>query len=263
MSQRDRSFRVEAIVLKHTEFGEADRILSLYTRERGKLRAMVKGARKVRSRKAGHVEPFTLVTLQLAKGRNWYIVTQAEAKNTHQALREDLESIGYAAYIAELLDKFTYDEGHEHNAIYPLLVKTFDRLNRDIDPQITVRYYEIQMLDLLGFRPELQTCVVSDDEIIAQDQFFSVSLGGVVSPEHGKNLPGTTPISVQALKYLRFFQRSRFQDALIANISPEIHRELEVLMQHYVTYQLERGLNSPAFLRRVRHQKENAKNSPD
>ncbi len=259
MSRKDRSFRVESIVLKHTEYGEADRILNLYTRERGKLRAMVKGARKVRSRKAGHVEPFTRVTLQLATGRNWYIVTQAEAKNTHTALREDLEKIGYAAYIAELLDKFTYDEGHEHSALYPLLVKTYDRLNRDIDPQITVRYYEIQMLDLLGFRPELQNCVVSDEEIIAQDQYFSVSLGGVVAPEHGKILPGATPVSMTTLKYLRFFQRSRFQDALVANISSEIHRELEVLMQHYITYQLERGLNSPAFIRRVRHQKENTK----
>ncbi len=255
MPSKIRSLRVEAVVLKHTEYGEADRMLSLYTRERGKIRALVKGARKVRSRKAGHVEPFTRVSLQLAIGRNWYIVTQAEALNSHASLRENLESIGYAAYVSELLDKFTYDEGHEHNSLYPLLVQTLERLDQDIDPQIIVRYYEIQMLDLLGFRPELQTCVISEEDIIAQDQFFSASLGGVVSPKHGKNLAGATPVSMQALKYLRFFQRSRFKESLIAKISPEVHHELEVLMQHYVSYQLERGLNSPKFIRRVRHEK--------
>lgn len=254
MSRESRSIRVEAIVLKHTEYGEADRMLNLYTRERGKIRALVKGARKVRSRKAGHVEPFTRVTLQLAIGRHWYIVTQAEAQDTYNALRENLESIGYGSYVVELLDKFTYDEGHEHNALYPLLVQTLNRLNQGIDPQVTVRYYEIQMLDLLGFRPELQYCVVSEEEIIAQNQYFSASLGGVISPEHGKTLPGATPVSMHALKYLRHFQRSRFREALIAKISPEIHHELEVLMQHYITYQLERALNSPSFLRRVRRE---------
>jgi DNA repair protein RecO (recombination protein O) len=257
MPSKIRSFRVEAVVLKHTEYGEADRMLSLYTRERGKIRALVKGARKVRSRKAGHVEPFTRVSLQLAIGRNWYIVTQAEAINPHASLREDLETIGYAAYVSELLDKFTYDEGHEHNSLYPLLVQTLERLDRDMDPQIAVRYYEIQMLDLLGFRPELQNCVISENEIIAQDQFFSASLGGVVSPKHGKSLAGATPVSMQALKYLRFFQRSRFKEAQVAKIPPEIQHEIEVLMQHYITYQLERALNSPKFLRRVRQ--ENAK----
>ena len=72
------SFRVEAVVLRHSDWGEADRILTLYTRERGKVRAIAKGARKIRSRKAGHLEPFTRVTLQLAKGHDLLIVTQAD-----------------------------------------------------------------------------------------------------------------------------------------------------------------------------------------
>ena len=71
-----RSFRVEAIVLRHRDWGDADRLLALYTRQRGKIRAVAKGARKVRSRKAGHLQPFTQITLQLARARGPYIITQ-------------------------------------------------------------------------------------------------------------------------------------------------------------------------------------------
>lgn len=232
-------------------------MLTIYTRQKGKVRALAKGVRKVRSRMGGHVEPFTRVSLLLAVGRHWYVVSQAEAKDTFAALREDLEVVGYASYVVELLDKFTYEEEENAN-LFLLIAKTLERLNRGEDPLLTVRYYEIRLLDLLGFRPELKRCIVSEEKIQPEDQYFSATLGGVVSPAHGKNLPGAVPISMRALKYLRHFQRSSFRQAARARIAPEIQQELEVLMQYYLTFLLERGLNSPAFLRRVRGEKQNA-----
>ena len=254
MARKIRSFRAEGIVLKHNDYGEADRLLTIYTRQRGKVRPLAKGVRKVRSRKGGHLEPFTRVSLQLAVGRNWYIVSQAEAQDTYSALRENLENVGYASYVVELLDKFTYEE--EVNVpLFRLLAKTLERLNRGEESLLVVRYYEIRLLDLLGFRPELQHCVVSEEKIKPQDQYFSAALGGVVSPDHGRDRVGAVPISVRALKYLRHFQRSTYKEATRAQITPEIQQELEVLMQHYLTYLLERGLNTPSFLRRVRREK--------
>src|SRR5512136_2086531 len=103
-NRSERSFRVEAVILRHADWGEADRLLSLYSRERGKLRAVAKGARRIRSRKAGHLEPFTRVSLQMAKGRDLLIVTQAETLDAHLPLRESLLKTGHASYVAELLD---------------------------------------------------------------------------------------------------------------------------------------------------------------
>lgn len=251
MPRQPRSFRVEAIVLKHSDYGEADRFLSLYTRQRGKLRAIAKGVRKMRSRTAGHVEPFTRVSLQLATGRNLYIVTQAEAVDSYINLREDLALVGYASYVVEILDKFTYEE-EENSAVFRLVARTLARLERGDEPELAVRYYEMRLLELLGFRPELHKCVVSEDVIKAEDQYFSAKLGGVVSPKHGKRLEGAGPVSMQALKYMRHFQRSSYKEATRAQVAPKVQRELETLMQHYITYLLERGLNSPSFLRRVR-----------
>lgn len=251
MPRQLRSFRADAIVLKHSDYGEADRMLTLYTRERGKVRALAKGVRKTRSRKAGHLEPFTRASLQLATGRNWYVVSQAEAQNTFNQLRESLESIGNASYVVELIDRFTYEE-EQNEPLFRLLAQTLRRLNNSDPTEVVIRYYEIRMLDYLGFRPELTHCVVSGEDIQPEDQYFSASLGGAVSPAEGKGLTGATPISMGALKYMRHFQRSSYQDALRASMPPHIQNELEVVMQYYITFLLERGLNTPGFMRRMR-----------
>ena len=109
MAQKFRSFRVEAIVLKHRDYGEADRLLTIYTRQKGKLQVLAKGVRKVRSQKAGHLEPFSLASLQLAAGRTWHLVSQAEAQDIFINLTSDLETLGYASYVAELVDRFTFE----------------------------------------------------------------------------------------------------------------------------------------------------------
>ena len=251
MPREIRSQRVEAIVLKHADFGEADRMLTLFTREQGKLRALAKGARKPRSRKAGHIEPFSQVKLQLAKGRNFHIVSQAEAVSNHSALSEDLVRLGYASYVVELLDKFSVDED-ENRTLYRLLRDTLKRLEDDDLAQVAVRYYEIRMLDLLGFRPELHECLNCQREIQPEDQYFSAQRGGVLCPDCGPQDASAQPISMWALKYLRHFQRSTFAEARRAQIDEALRFELETLMDHYLTYLLERGLNSPRFLRRVR-----------
>ncbi len=251
-TKNPRSQRVEAIVLKHGDFGEADRLLTLYTREQGKLRAIAKGARKPRSRKAGHIEPFTLVVLQLAKGRSLHIVTQAEAKADHQSLREDLLLLGYASYITELLDKFTFD-GEDNRGLFRLLRDTLARLSKNNDPVIVVRYYEIRLLDFLGFRPQLQKCLNCDRQVQPEDQHFSPEQGGVLCPDCGPIDPSAHPISMQALKYMRHFQRSSFAEAHRAKINKSVRLELETLMEKYLSYLLERQLNSPRFLRRIRN----------
>jgi DNA repair protein RecO (recombination protein O) len=251
MPARERSLRAEAVVLRHSDWGEADRILTLYTRQMGKVRGIAKGARKMRSRKSGHIEPFTRVNLQLARGREMFIVTQAEAIDPYLRLKDELVRVGYASYVIELLDRFTYDED-ENPSLFRLLTDTLSRLNVEPDPTLAVRYYEIRLLDLLGYRPQLFKCVSCEAEIRAEDQYFSASQGGVLCPKCGPSAADARPVSMQALKYLRHLQRSSYTQASRARLTPNLNREMEQLMQYYLTYILERGLNTPAFLRHIR-----------
>jgi DNA repair protein RecO (recombination protein O) len=216
------------------------------------LRAIAKGARKITSRKAGHLEPFTQVKLQLARGRDLFIVTQADTLDAYQSLRENLVLTGYASYLVELLDRFVYEEGSANPTLFRLLADSLKRLVDVEDTWLAVRYYEMRLLDFLGFRPQLLECANCGREIKAEDQFFSFSLGGVVCPRCGQGLPHLKSISVETLKYLRHFQRSGYGEATRARPSVEVRAETENLMQAYFTYLLERELNSPGFLKSVR-----------
>jgi DNA repair protein RecO (recombination protein O) len=251
---RARSIRAEAVVLRHSDYGEADRLLTLYTRQFGKTRTLVKGARKVTSRKAGHLEPFTHVKLQLAKGHDLFIVTQAEMIESYLPVREDLRLTGEASYVIELLDRFTYEDEKEDPSLFRLLTDTLSRLASKADPWLVVRYYEMRLLDDLGFRPRLFECVNCGGKILPEDQFFSFSAGGVICPRCGQGLPNLVPLSVETLKYLRHFQRSSYAESSRARPDPEVRQEAERLMQGYFTYLLERELNTPGFLKRIREE---------
>lgn len=247
-----RSVRVDAVVLRHADYGEADRMLTLYTRQFGKTRVVAKGVRKISSRKAGHIEPFTHVKLQLARGRDMFVLTQADTVDAYLSLREDLILTSHASYVIELLDRFTYENETENPAIFRLLTETLARLALNLDTWLVIRYYEIRLLDQLGFRPQLFECANCGREIKPEDQFFSFSAGGVICPRCGRGLPNLKNISVDTLKYLRHFQRSSYAEASRARPSLEVQQEAEVLMQGYFTYLLERELNTPGFLRKIK-----------
>jgi DNA repair protein RecO (recombination protein O) len=232
------------------EYGEADRILTIYTLEYGKVQAIAKGIRKLQSRKAGHLEPFSRVELMLAKGRNLDVISQAQAQNTYENLRSDLKLIAYAAYVVELLDRFTYEEG-ENRLLFNLLVDTLGRLDEGAPAQTAVHYYEVQLMDLLGYKPQLQVCAACGEKIKPEDQFFSAKLGGVLCPDSLSADPGAWRVSLGALKYLRHLQRSSWKTLKNLVIPQEIEPELASLLERYLTYLLEYGLRTPGFIKAV------------
>jgi DNA repair protein RecO (recombination protein O) len=217
----------------------------------GKARAIAKGARKMASRKAGHIEPFTHVKLQLAKGRDVLIVTQAETVDAYLSLRDSLVLTSHASYMLELLDRFTYVDETENSSIFRLLTDSLSRLASNHDIWLVIRYYEMRLLDHLGFRPQLFECTNCGRKIEPEDQYFSFSAGGAICPRCGRGLPNLLPISIDTLKYLRHFQRSSYADASRAKPDSQIQQEAETLMQGYFTYLLERELNTPGFLKKI------------
>jgi len=250
-SQESRTYRTQAIVLGHFEYGEADRILKLFTLEKGKVSAIAKGVRRISSRKAGHLEPFTHVNLFLAKGRNLDIITQAEAINPRVGLREDLQLVGLASYVVEVLDRFTFEEG-PNTALFRLLTQTLDRLDTHPNMETVVRFYEMRLLDLLGYRPQLFECIDCGEAIREQDQFFSPLGGGVACPRCGQSRAEAWAVDKDVLRYLRHFQRSEWKTIATLVIPEGILAGMTGLVEAYLTYLLESKLNTPEFLRNIR-----------
>lgn len=248
---RDRLYRVQAVIIKRTDVGEADRLLTLFTAERGKLRVVAKGARKPSSRKSGHVELFNRVSLLVAKGRNLDILTQVDTLEAYMPLRENLDRLGYAYYLGELVDRFT-EEDSEHPALFDLVVNALGWLGETDDAARTMRYIELQLLNHVGYRPQLFRCVHCGDMIEPVDNFFTVEGGGLLDPKDSLAFRDAQPISLNALKVLRWMQSHEYASLRELKIGDAVRDELEALLQKFITVHLERNLKSVGFLRELR-----------
>lgn len=252
---RERTYRSEAVVLRRVDFGEADRLLTLYSREHGKIKAIAKGARKPQSRKTGHVELFMRSQFFLAKGRNLDIITQAETIEPYVALRSDLVRMTYASYAVELLDRFTVEED-AHIGIYDLLVNGLGWFATAEDLLLAARYYELRLLSLSGFQPRLFQCVSCDEAVIEQDQFFSAELGGFLCPNCRNADRNALPVSAVAVKVLRYLQTRSWDVVQQLRLKKPLLHNLERVMHDYIVYTLERNLKSVEFLHRLRREAE-------
>jgi DNA repair protein RecO (recombination protein O) len=258
---RDRTYRTEAIVLRRADFGETDRLLTVFTPHRGKLKLIAKGARKPTSRKSGHVELFSLGQFFVAVGRELDIVTQAETIEPYLPLREDLLRTTYAYYFAELADAFTA-ERDENGPLFGLLKDGFGWLCVAGDSPaelagslaLVARYYELHLLALVGFQPQLFVCAGCKKSLEPEANYFSAALGSVFCQKCGRDRVGMSELSVNALKVLRFLQTRDWETCRLLRLSPTSHAEVERTMNHYITYHLERKLKSVDFVHRLRRQ---------
>ncbi|MFN8635569.1 MAG: DNA repair protein RecO [Chloroflexota bacterium] len=248
---RPRTYRVEAVVLRRIDFGEADRVLVLFTRERGKLPVVAKGVRRLSSRMAGHLELFTQSELQLAKGANLDVVTQAETRNPFRALREDLTRTSTAYFLAELADALT-EEAIEQPELFDLLTATLRALGTHEDPRLVAAHYQLRLLDVAGLRPVLQRCVACDADLAPGRNAFSAFLGGALCPSCGPSEPSARPIDTDVLKVLRNLQRAGLPGSVRFRVPEVTMREVERTLRDLVERHTERRLRTPDLLARLR-----------
>ena len=144
------SFKAEAIVIKRTNLGEADRLVTGFSKDRGKLTLMAKGIRRITSRKKGHLELFNQVSLQIAKGKTLDFISEAATINNFSRLRRNLNRVRIAYLLLELVDKLTA-ENQEHGEVYSLLGETLSQLNGHSASNNLIADFEIKLLTILGF----------------------------------------------------------------------------------------------------------------
>ncbi|MEX0785989.1 MAG: DNA repair protein RecO [Dehalococcoidia bacterium] len=251
MAKPPRVYKTPAIVLRQRKLGDTDKIITLYTAEFGKLDAVAKGVRRLKSRLAGHVEPLNHGAYMLARGRNLDIITGAQTTETFQAVREDLGRLSHALYAAELLDRAT-EERAENFALYRLLLDALRRLESQDDLDLALRYFEITLLGHLGYRPELDACVVCRRPLAEESCNWAPGLGGAVCASCRPAEVVLHALSVNALKILRLLQAGRYQDVTRVQLSEGLSAELERHLRDAVHYALDRDVRSAAFLDIVR-----------
>ena len=242
-----KTYRAQGLVLKNSPFAEADLLVTLFTREAGKLRAVARGARRSGSKMVGHFEPLTVVRLALARGRNLDIVTQVEVAQNFALLKGELTALSRGLYVAELVDGFG-PESYANPALYDLAVETLAAMTREPHRDLVLRCFELHLLRVSGFMPELFHCVECRKTLVPENHRFSPDAGGTLCPNCGPAGMQVRPLSVRALKVLRLLHRSRVGQLPPLVVGGPLEQELKSILSAAIHYWLDQEIRSNSFL---------------
>jgi len=239
-------FRTQGIVLRARDLGEQDRLVSLYTRDLGRIQAVARGARRLRSRFGAALELFTwgeAVGFEHS-GRDLMRLDQFDIRRSFRKLREDLERLGQGARMVEAVARLTA-ERDPHAACFVLLLRALRALETGPAARVQLAF-TLRLLDVLGHRPALDRCVGCGRTLAAMaDQFDPFGGGLVCRACRGR---GTMPVSPRALGVLRGLQRGSWEARLRARIPVAVEVEAASLLDRYVAALGGGALRAPRFV---------------
>lgn len=188
-------YRERGVVLRTIKLGEADRIISIATERRGKVRAVAKGVRKTKSRFGSRLEPLQHVSLQLYEGRELDTITQAETVDSFRTVREDLDRLTRATALLEAVDHLL-QEGEDNPRVLQMLLGALRTLEAGPAPLVVPAFFW-KLLAQEGFRPVLEACVsCGGAEIVA----FDLDVGGVLCRSCASGAHRLTPAGLALLR---------------------------------------------------------------
>lgn len=270
------TYKTKGIIIRRKNFGETDRMLTIYTKNHGKIRVIAKGVRKTLSKLGGHLELFYFVDLILAEGKNLDIITSAQIIDSHKNIRYDKNLINQTYYISELVDLAT-KEGAENKEIFQLIKECLDSFNIIPDRKVALatvssqesnngltlvdscfyrndnykhekilRYFELKLIYILGFYPEINTCVVCKKRLEYKHHGFSYARGGIICSNC--NNQGIKKISPETIKFTRLILSKNWNFIKRIKMDSKIPQELKIINQEILDYILEREIKSRKFL---------------
>jgi len=245
-------YSAEAVVLRKVDYGEADRILTLFTRERGKLPAIAKAVRRAKSRMSGQLDVFSHGTMMLAEGKRMDVVTQFQRITRSDGLAADLPRSAAAAVVVEVADK-VLEERHPQPELFAVVVGALEHLSHtEINARMELADFLTRVLSELGYAPALAECARCGKALGESGLGFSPFAGGVICADCNRADLPSPPISSRAVKVLRvcasgdrdLFFRLRLDDIDLGALEGALEAQLE--------HHLDRQLKSIDFARKVR-----------
>lgn len=241
--------KTQGLVLKHTNVNEADRVLTLLTKDKGKIKAYAKGCRRPKSRLISSCEIFAFSDFILFKGTNLYYVNSGELRESFYEIRKDLLRLSYAVYFAELADTVTYEDMYCKN-IFLLLARTLFYLSKkEIPIGILSCAYQIKLMDLSGFRPSIKKCVSCGKE--SNFTKFSISLGGVLCNDCSITA-NAIRINPRTLEFFGTLLSSRISRLNTVKIDNTIFIEADRIISEFVQLHMDKKFKSMNFINSIK-----------
>ncbi|MBW6463325.1 MAG: DNA repair protein RecO [Dethiobacteria bacterium] len=231
----ERIFTAEGLIIRTRILGEADRIVTLLTREEGKFEAVARGARKTKSKLAAGVDIFTHGRFTFHRGRTWPIITGFDSIERFNWFRDDPDLYPYGLYLAELTDRFNSGE-ESCPELFQLLLDGWKLFGGNIDRALLCRAFELKMANCGGYSPQLQCCTVCGCD---KSPSFSPRQGGLVCS--GCSGADSVKITAGALALARHLIETPLEQVSKLRAGPEQKKELAGLTASFFAYHLELG----------------------
>jgi DNA repair protein RecO (recombination protein O) len=240
-------YRDEAVVIRTSRLGEADRIITLLTREHGRIRAVAKGVRRTKSKFGARLEPASTIEVQLHTGKTFDIITEAVSKeNFGDELSADYQKWTIASAILETAERFTLNEAEPSKQQYLLVVGALRSLARDEHaPSLILDAFLLRSLAVGGYAPALDSCFRC--EKTGPHRFFSLAGGGSVCSDCRPS--GSATVSSDALALMSALLSGEWSSA--DDVEQKVQREASGLVAAYLQFHLERSLRSLPLVERV------------
>ncbi|MDE2780852.1 MAG: DNA repair protein RecO [Chloroflexota bacterium] len=245
-----RMYRAEALVLKNMPLGEADLLVTLFSREAGKLRAIAKGARRSNAKLVGHLEPLTLTRLSLSRGHTLDVISQAETLENFTPLKSSLTAIARGMQVSELVDGFG-SEASANEPLYDLAWSTLESIGKTPEYELPLFHFQLHLLGVSGLMPELSNCVECRRDIEPDRHRYSIDGGGVFCPDCTPDRAGLRPLSLRALKVMRLLARSDARALPTLNLDAALTQELRAVLSGTVQYWLDREIRTNSFMNQL------------
>jgi len=246
-------YRTEAIVMGGWDLGEADRIISFYTRSKGSIRAVAAGARRMRSKFGGRLQLFTYgLLLYFAKeNRDLFRINEFEPIDSFQTLRSDLDRLSHGSYLVELASLLVW-EGEVSEEVFLLLLRSLRRLEAGVEAFHVEKGFEADLLRISGYLPELGECVKCKRSP-PRDWVVSLSPleGGILCPDCQTRLHLSFSLSPASFSYLLEARGGDFQKLLTHSLSAQERREIVHAMRAYLVHILQRNMRTLDFMEQL------------
>jgi DNA repair protein RecO (recombination protein O) len=240
---------VQGIVLRSMDYGEGNKIISLFTPELGKVGVMARGAKKVKSRHAAVTQLFTYGDFVFFKQRGHMgSLNSAEIIEAHHALREDLHMSAHASYLVEMTDRMLGDE-EGSTYIFEQLKSGLMAIEEGKDMQIVVHLYEMKMFELAGYLPVTDACVSCGET--SGITSFSPAMGGTLCTRCRYKDAAAIPIGEGALKLLKIFPRMDMRRLGAVQVKDETKTQLKACMRAYMDIHIGVQWKSRGFIEQM------------
>lgn len=244
--------KTEGILLRRQDLRETSIILTFYTRGFGKVKGIVRGVRGPRGQSGGAaLEIFSLdeIVFYERKRSDIFTISQCDLVDYFSPVRESLEKLSYATYMAELTDSVT-SLGDRNDDAFELLLDSLRLLSADASPKRAARIFEIKLLYLMGLMPSMEVCAGCGGKVEPGSR-FSVTHGGLICKECAKSDRQTHPILPGTAKFIEHVLSSPFDRAARVKVAAAVGKELETILRRFLDYHIERRLKTVQFIREI------------